>query len=271
MKTACRLFLSAGLLLAATAAASAQQQPARPAAVRVNANVSSAPQAPAAPVVSGPPREYVLLTGGPSLTEWEKYKQTPHDQFWGSFTRATRTRFQQIQAQQGNDPNAVYTWLVFVDGYKARGAQDHTDYVPLLNSVRDKYHLRMIPVSSGTQVIDYLNNGQDRNRLKVVDFEYYGHSNRCCFMFDYSSNVDSASKNFMHEDQLVNIRRNVFARNAFVKSWGCHTGESMSKKFYDATGTRMIGAIGRTDYSTRDEALNGIIPTLSSADGKWVQ
>ncbi len=44
----------------------------------------------------------------------------------------------------------------------------------------------------------------------------------------------------------------------------------MSKKFYDATGTRMIGAVGRTDFSTRDEATNGIIPTLSCADGKWV-
>ena len=43
----------------------------------------------------------------------------------------------------------------------------------------------------------------------------------------------------------------IFARNAFVKSWGCHTGESMSKKFYEATGTRMIGAIGRTDYSNQ--------------------
>ena len=33
----------------------------------------------------------------------------------------------------------------------------------------------------------------------------------------------------------------------------------------------MIGAIGRTDYSAHDEVTNGIIPFLSSADGKWVQ
>lgn len=269
MKTACS-FLSAGLLLV-TATAAFAQQTASPVAVRVAANVSSAPAAPAPPVVNGPPREYVLLTGGPSLTEWEKYKAQPHDQFWGSFTRATRTRFQQIQAQQGNDPNAVYTWLVFTDGYKWRGEQDHQDYISDLNSVRDKYHLHMVPVRNGNDVINYLNSGQDRGHLKVVDFEYFGHSNRCCFMFDYSSNIDSASKNFFHEDQFTGLKRNIFARNAFVKSWGCHTGEEMSKKFYDATGTRMIGAIGRTDYSQRDEALNGIIPVLSSPDGKWVQ
>ena len=126
-------------------------------------------------------------------------------------------------------------------------------------------------MQNGRDVINYLNNGQDRNRLKVVDFEYFGHSNRCCFMFDYSSNIDSASKSYLHEDELTSLQRNIFARNAFVKSWGCHTGESMSRKFYAATGTHMIGAIGRTDYSNRDEALNGVVPILSSADGKWVQ
>ena len=269
MKTA-RLFLSAGLWLAAASAGFAQQ-PAADNAVRVAANVSNAPVAPAPPVVKGPPREYVLLTGGPSLTIWEKYKAVPHDNFWASFTRATRTRFQQIQAQQGNDPNAIYTWLVFEDGYRSRGEQDHQDYITDLNSVRDKYHLHMVPVRNGNDVINYLNNGQDRGRIKVVDFEYFGHSNRCCFMFDYSNNIDSASKFYLHEDMLTALHRNDFARNAFVKSWGCHTGEEMSKKFYDATGTRMIGAIGRTDYSTRDEALNGIIPMLSSEGGKWVQ
>ena len=237
-------------------------------------NVASQPAAatqPPPPVVNGPPREYVILTGGPSLTVWEKYKKAPHDQYWGSFVRASRTRFQQLQTQNGNDPNAVYTWLVFTDGYRTRGQQDSQDYVSNLHSVRDKYHLNMVSVSSGAQVVDYLNSGQNRSRLKVVDFEYFGHSNRCCFMFDYSSIVDSSSKHYMHEDQLGGIGRAVFARNAFIKSWGCHTGESMSKKWYNSTGMRMIGAIGRTDFTNRDEALNGIIPVLSSADGKWVQ
>ena len=157
----------------------------------------------------------------------------------------------------GQRSNAVYTWLVFEDGYKARGEQDHQDYITDLNSVRDKYHLHMVPVRNGNDVINYLNNGQDRSRIKVVDFEYFGHSNRCCFMFDYSNNIDSASKFYLHEDMLTAVHGGDFARHAFIKSWGCHTGEEMSQKFYAATGSRMIGAIGRTDYSTRDEALTG--------------
>ncbi len=232
--------------------------------------VATAPGA--APVVQpGPPREYVILSGGPSLTVWEKYKSSPHDQFWGGFVRAARTRIQQLEAQIGNDPNAIITWMVYLDGYRARGKQDQQDLISNVYSVRDKFHLHMVPVENGRDVMEYLNNGQPRDRIKVVDFEYFGHSNRCCFMFDYSSNIDSASKAWMHEDELVALHRNIFSRNAFVKSWGCHTGESMSKKFYAATGTRMIGAIGRTDYSNRDEALNGVVPILSSPDGKWVQ
>jgi hypothetical protein len=253
------LFAAAALVFAA-GVSHAQEAPAPAAAA-----------APAPAPVAGPPREYVLLTGSSSLFEWEKYKKVPHDQFWGSFVRASRTRMQQIRAETGNDPNAKITWLIFLDGYKARAAQDHQDLIADIYSVRDKYHVNLIPVEHGIDVINYLNDGQPRDQIKVADFEYFGHSNRCCFMFDYSNNIDSASKFYLHEDQLTALHRNIFAKNAFVKSWGCHTGESMSKKFYAATGTHMIGAIGRTDFSNRDEALNGVIPVLSSPDGKWVE
>jgi hypothetical protein len=50
-----------------------------------------------------------------------------------------------------------------------------------------------------------------------------------------------------------------------VKSWGCHTGESMSKKWAAATGVKMIGAIGKTQYRTEE------LPFLSSNNGRWVQ
>jgi hypothetical protein len=56
-----------------------------------------------------------------------------------------------------------------------------------------------------------------------------------------------------------------------VKSWGCYTGESMSQKFRAATGVPMVGAVGKVDYSNREDALNGIVPVLSSVGGRWTR
>jgi hypothetical protein len=100
--------------------------------------------------------------------------------------------------------------------------------------------------------------------MKIAGFEYFGHSNRACFMFDYSNVLDSASKSWLHENELSKIDRRAFAHGAYVRSWGCHTGESMSKKWYRATGTHMIGAIGKTQFMMEE------LPILTSTDGKWV-
>ncbi|MEY2545359.1 MAG: hypothetical protein QOG48_476, partial [Verrucomicrobiota bacterium] len=87
--------------------------------------------------------------------------------------------------------------------------------------------------------------------------------NKACFMFDYSNHIDSACKSWLHENELVKIRRGIFAKNAYIKSWGCHTGESMSKKWYFATGTRMVGAIGKTQYMMEE------LPVLVSQTDRW--
>ena len=55
-------------------------------------------------------------------------------------------------------------------------------------------------------------------------------------MFDYSNNIDSACKSWLHENDLTKINRRVFARHAYVKSWGCHTGERCP-----GNGTRRLG------------------------------
>ena len=214
-------------------------------------------------VTAAPAGEYILLVGGPSLFQWEKYKSVPHDHWWANFVHSARIRTEQIRAEAG--PDAMITWLVYGQGYKDRSAQDHQDLISNINSVRDKFHLNLVYFHNGDDVINYLNNGQPRDRLKIADFEFIGHSNAKCFMFDYSSNVESASKSFLHEGELQKISGRDFARGAFIKSWGCHTGESMSKKWRAATGTSMIGAIGKTDFST------GELPALSSPNGKWVK
>lgn len=210
-------------------------------------------------------KEFVILTGGPALMEWEKFKAEPHDRWWGNFVRASRVRIQQIREQYG--PSANITWLVYRPGYVRRASrQDNADLISNINSVRDKYNVKLVWFDKTSQVINYLNAGQPRDRVKIVNFEYYGHSNRACFMFDYSNEVDSASKVFLHEDELRQIHRGIFTKDAFVKSWGCYTGESMSKAFRQATGKKMIGAIGKTDYAYGH--LRGWVPALSSGS-RW--
>ncbi|MGI8481744.1 MAG: hypothetical protein ACR2MF_06755 [Chthoniobacterales bacterium] len=210
---------------------------------------------------TAPGSEYVLLVGGPSLQVWEKYKAQPHDHWWANFVRAARIRTEQLREKYG--PDAKITWLVYKQGYIDRGAQEHQNLLEFLDSVRDKFNLNLVYIRDGTDVINYLNNGQPRDQMKVAFLEYFGHSNKACFMFDYSSNVDSASKSFLHQSQFVGINRNVFTRNAAVRSWGCHTGEMMSKKWREATGIRMWGVIGKTQYMT-DE-----LPMLVPIGAKW--
>lgn len=209
-------------------------------------------------------REYIILSGGPSLNEWEKYKAAPHDRWWGNFIRSARVRISEIRAKY---PDARITWLVYRPGYERRASrQDKADLIGNINSVRDKYRVNLVYFNNTDQVINYLNYGQPRDQVKIANFEFFGHSNRACFLFDYSNEIDSASKVYLHESELKKIHRGLFTRDAFVKSWGCHTGESMSQSFREATGKKMIGAVGKTDYSNGH--LNGWIPNLSEG-GRW--
>jgi hypothetical protein len=76
--------------------------------------------------------------------------------------------------------------------------------------------------------------------------------------------IDSASKAWLHETELKKIDRRDFVRDAYIKSWGCHTGESMSKLWREATGPK-CGA-----RSARPIIPPGNLPALSSVGGKWV-
>ncbi len=214
---------------------------------------------------AAPPQndEFILLVGGPSMHQWEQYKAQPHDHWWANFVHAARIRTEQLRAQNG--PQVKITWLVYRQGYVDRAVQEHQDLIAFINTIRDKFNVNMVWFGNGMDVINYLNKGQDRSRCKVADFEYFGHSNRACFMFDYSSNLDSASKSWLHENDLVRIDRRIFTRAPYIKSWGCHTGEEMSQRWYNATGTHMIGAIGKTQFMMEE------LPILTSADGQWVQ
>lgn len=206
--------------------------------------------------------EYIVLAGGVSLHQWEKYKAAPHDNWWLNFIRASRIKIEEVRK---SDPNALITWLVYRPAYVRRASQEGQDLLGTIRSVQQAYNVNLIFFDRTKTVIDYLNSGRDRNQTKIAMFEYFGHSNRACFLFDYSNEIDSASKVWLHEDDLKQINRGIFARNAYVKSWGCHTGESFSRKWRQATGVPMWGAVGKTQYLT--EAL----PIISTPGGNWTR
>lgn len=217
------------------------------------------------PVLAASGPEYIIVSGGPTLIEWEQFKGQPHDVWWGNFIRSARVRIQQLQKEHG--PNARITWLVYKPGYVRRAnREDHADLIGNIVSVRDKYGINLIFFDRTDQLINYLNSGQPRNQVKIANFEFYGHSNRACFLFDYSNEIDSASKVWLHENDLKKIHRGIFTARPFIKSWGCHTGESMSGKWRAATGKRMIGAMGKTDYAQCP--TNGWVPGLSRG-ARW--
>lgn len=209
--------------------------------------------------------EYIVVTGGPSLIEWEKFKTAPHDHWWANFVHASRIRLGELRTKFG--PNATITWMVYQRGYQRRAErQEKRDLLANIKSVRDKYNVKLVFFNSEKEFLHYLNEGLPRDRVKIANFEYFGHSNRACFLFDYSNLIDTGSKVWLHETELHQINPSIFAPHAFIKSWGCHTGESMSRQWRKALGQPMIGAVGSTNYADSDAP--GWHPQLAP-HGRW--
>jgi len=207
-------------------------------------------------------REYIMLSGGPSILIWEKWKSQPHDLWWQNFIRAAEIRIAELKSQ--GVPASQITWFVYQPSYETRSKQEGQNLVGNINTLASNLGVKLKFFSRSQQVIDYLNAGRPRALVKIADLEYFGHSNKACWMFDYSNRIDSASKVWIHEDELNQLAPDIFAKDAFIKSWGCHTGESMSQKFRRATGMKMWGATGRSQYNTHE------LPTLAQPEStKW--
>ena len=227
----------------------------------------SAETASAAKKGLNPNDEYIIVSGGTSLHKWENFRRASHrhDKWWGNFIRTARLRIQQLKKATNNQINI--TWLVYRPAYERRQAEDGSPLIANIESVRDKYKIKLVWFNKTGDVVDYLNNGQNRSRIKVSGFEYFGHSNKYCFLFDYSNGVLGASTAFLHQSDLKKIKRGIFAKGAYCKSWGCHSGESFCKEFRRVTGRKMIGAIGKTDYSN---TWRMILPE-PSVGARWVR
>jgi len=214
-----------------------------------------------------PNDEYILVSGGPSLVSWENYRAANqrHDKWWGNFIRTARIRVQQLQKRY---PNLQITWLVYRPGYITRQAEDGAPLISNIESVRDKYGIKLVWFDSTSQLVNYVNSGRNRRQSKINGFEYFGHSNKFCMVFDYSNHVLGASRAFLHQSQIGMFNKGAFAKNAYCRSWGCHSGEAFTDEWKKALGVPMVGAIGKTDYS---ESWRQILPFISSSGGRWVE
>jgi hypothetical protein len=190
--------------------------------------------------------EHVIVTGGPAMRNWENLRvsQDQHDRFWGNFVRASTLRMAEVRTAYGKDASIV--WIVYRAGYQERGKEDRQPYTTWIGDLARKRNVSLIWVDNGPELISALNS---RPRGSVETFDYFGHSNRHCFMLDYGSTIMAACTAWLHERDLGKIRGSIFAKDAYCKSWGCHTGESMAKVWKSATGVKMEGAMGKTDYT----------------------
>ncbi len=212
-----------------------------------------------------PNDEYIILSGGPALIKWEKLRREEHqhDKWWGNFIRTARIRVQQLQKASQNQ--VQITWLVYRRGYAGRADEDGAPLIANIESVRDKFGINLVWYDTKAEVINYINQGKNRNATKISGFEYFGHSNKFCFLLDYGNHTLGASRCFLHQSDLARINKNAFARKAYCKSWGCHSGESFCQAWKRATGKKMIGAVGKTDYSV----LQYMKLPVVSPGGRW--
>jgi hypothetical protein len=206
--------------------------------------------------------EYLIVSGGPALKFNEDDKPAPHDRYWANFIDSAITRIAQIKADQ---PGSLIAWLVYRPAYVERGREMNQDLVREVETRAAALGVKLLWFDRTRQLVNYINRGQDRRQAPIIGFDFFGHSNKACFMFDYSSDVDGGSVSFLHQNQLTAIEKTAFAPNAAARSWGCHSGESYSEAWKKHFGFPMMGAIGKTDYSA------GGLPVPSSEGGHWVQ
>jgi hypothetical protein len=190
--------------------------------------------------------EHVIVAGGPALRKWEDLRvpDDRHDRWWANFIRASTLRMAEIRVAYGSDAKLV--WLVHRNGYVTRGREDGKPYVDWIQMQADKRRCTLIWFNTTGEFIQQMN---ARPRGSIQTFDFFGHSNKYAFMFDYGNDIMAASTSWFHERDIPRIRSSIFARDAYCKSWGCHTGDSMSAVWKRHIGIPLEGARGKTLYT----------------------
>jgi len=209
--------------------------------------------------------DIVLISGGPALRSFEKYKKASHDKYWGNFIDSALTRAEELKKDLKAGDKIV--WLVFRPSYVSRTTEDQTDYLKIIEERSAKVGLSPIYFDNKTQLFTLLRRDGSKERPNICRLEYFGHSNKKCWMFDYSNRVDGGALEplVVHVDDLQKISGSSFTSDAECVSYGCHSGEEFSQRWRMIVGRPMVGAVGKTDYS------DGGMPKLSTGkDGSWV-
>lgn len=216
-------------------------------------------------VDTGESGECIVLCGGVALRQWEemRFPADRHDNWWRNFVEPSIMRLDQLRERYGS--RARLSWLVYKPAYQRRSSAEGKDLLAEIASMAAARQANLVWYQTGDDVIRYINQGRSSGN-KIITFDYFGHSNRHCFLLDYSNEILGVSKAWIHEKDLPKINGSAFSKNAFIKSWGCHSGESMSASFKRIVGRRLWGAVGKTDYSVVDD---GQLPVLSTSGGQW--
>ena len=209
--------------------------------------------------------DVVLISGGPALRSFEKFKKASHDKYWGNFIDSALTRAEELKKDL--KPGDEIVWLVFRPSYTSRTAEDQSDYLKLIEERGAKIGLSPTYFDNKTQLFTLLRRDGSKEKPKISRLEYFGHSNKKCWMFDYSNRVNGGALEplVVHVDDLDKISGSSFTPNAECVSYGCHSGEEFSQRWRMIVGRPMVGAVGKTDYS------DGGMPKLSNGkEGSWV-
>lgn len=209
--------------------------------------------------------DVVLISGGPALRSFEKYKKASHDKYWGNFIDSALTRAEELKKDL--KPGDEIVWLVFRPSYTSRAAEDQQDFLKIIEERGGKVGLTPTYFDNKSQLFALLRRDGSKEKPRISRLEYFGHSNKKCWMFDYSNRVDGGALEplVVHVDDLEKISGSSFTSNAECVSYGCHSGEEFSQRWRMIVGRPMVGAVGKTDYS------EGGMPKLSNGkEGSWV-
>jgi hypothetical protein len=211
---------------------------------------------------AGAQQDHVIVTGGPTLRKWENLRvpKDQHDRWWANFIRASTLRMAEIRKAYG--PQAKIVWLVHQPSYQARGHEDGKPYTTWITELAASRQISLIWFSDSATFIKSLN---ARPRKSIITLDYFGHSNRYAFMFDYGNEIMAASTSLLHQRDLSRIKSSIFDKNAHCKSWGCHTGQSMSAVWKSSVGIPLEGARGPTSYV---DVGQGTMPVVH---GSWTR